>query len=293
MARRLNSARARNWRLPSLLPSLLCHRTRSLTHRRSRSAFCLRSSQLQPALDLTVVDVSFGNRLLLWRGATAATELNRGAAVMHKATKWREHFQWALCQVHGEGAYTYRHADGGSGGTGGSGGGGSPLLKDTAGGKVGGEVELFDDAMTLRCSGGGVETWPAGARCGACGCLSTRLAEKLKRKQKQKARAAKLRAKPAHGGTANVAEALRGAAAATSPEDITPSPLLAPNHPCAINTACASYFGGNQSGFFSRVAMCHVTSRRRVPRVSLGRRPWLCAANESDVLAACDAPAAR
>ena len=265
----------------------------TLTSRVARATFRLHSSQLQPALDLTVVDVSFGNRMLLWRGAAAAVELNRGAAVMHKATKWREHFQWALCTVHGDGGGMNGGEDGG-GGRGGSSGGGV-VAKDGAGGAVGGGGgEVFDDALTLRCSGGGVEAWPAEARCGACGCLSTNLAGK--RERKLKARAAKTRgARAARRGSPGAAasEALAGATLEVKPgeaEEISSSPLLPPRHSCATSPACAAHFGGNRSGPFGRIAMCHVSGRRKVPRVSLGRRPWLCAANESDVIAACEAP---
>ena len=91
-------------------------------------------SQVRPRLNLTVVDVTYGKRLLLWRGSRAQVDLGKGAAVLHTASKWREHFQFALCA-----------ADEGRGA-----------------GK-----ERPDQAMIFRCEGGG--EYPA-TNCGAAGC---------------------------------------------------------------------------------------------------------------------------
>ena len=49
------------------------------------------------AAPITIVDLSYANRLLPWRATSSTTEVRKRSAVMHGATAWHDHFQWATC----------------------------------------------------------------------------------------------------------------------------------------------------------------------------------------------------
>ena len=62
-------------------------------------------------VNVSVMDVTYANRILPWRGPSARTELLRRAAVLHYARSWAKDFRWGLCASFGH-AHGHAHGHG-------------------------------------------------------------------------------------------------------------------------------------------------------------------------------------